>query len=180
METKMRVYGEDRAFNDWLRTNPRLPSRPTQGVGINISDVDSLLDIVHRYYRGKNRNHQQLMFLETKRRDLSQWDEKQFQKECVNQLDTLSKLHLCNKGDRVFEDEAGEKHIRNYGVSILVMDADTPPEATGMLWGRFKWTSQITIFDQLHWVKLQGVQQLEKLLRFEISPDFGLHGDNNG
>ena len=61
--------------------------------------------------------------------------EKTYQDKNVSQLDTLSKMHLCLKGDYQFEDERGEKFMINHGVSFLVMNDSTPAEANALWWG---------------------------------------------
>jgi hypothetical protein len=169
METKQRVFGSDQPFNNWIRSNKNISA--TKGFGMQ--DVDSLLNVWHKHSENGNRDRQHLMMIETKVYH-HQWGEATYQERNVSQLDTLSKMHLCLKGDYQFADERGEKFMRNHGVSFLVMNAPTPPESTAMWWGRFKWTSHIQIFDQLTWLRLEGVEQLESLLRFEIDPDFGL------
>ena len=169
MNTKARVHGSDAPFNNWIRNNKSISA--TKGFGMQ--DVDSLLNIWHKHSEKGSRTRQHLMLIETKTYQ-SAWTPKSYQERNVSQLDTLSKLHLCCKGEYVFADGLGEKWLRNHGVSFLVMDADTPSESTVLHWGRFKWTSHITIFDQLHWLQLDGVDQLEDLLRFEIDPDFGM------
>ena len=172
MNTKARVHGSDAPFNDWIRNNKSVSSEK----GYCLEDVDSCLFAWHKYSANGSRSRQQIMLIETKRYT-SSWSAETYQKQNTPQLDTFSKLHLCCKGTYEFTDEAGDKLLRNHGVSFLVMDADTPPASSVMYWGRFKWISSIQIFDQLQWVQLEGVEQLEALLRFEIDPDFGLTGE---
>lgn len=172
METKQRVYGSDQPFNNWIRNNKSISASK----GFGMQDVDCLLNVWHKHSENGNRERQHLMMIETKVYRF-QWGEKTYQDKNVSQLDTLSKMHLCLKGDYQFEDERGEKFMINHGVSFLVMNDSTPADATALWWGRFKWTTHIQIFDQLKWVRLEGAEQLEALLRFEIHPDFGLTGD---
>ena len=170
MNTKSRVYGSDAPFNNWIRNNNSISA--TKGFGMQ--DVDCLLNIWHKHSEQGNRDKQHMMMIETKVYT-SPWTPQQYQDRNVSQLDTLSKLHMTCCGVDKFSDERGEKTLCNHGVSFLVMDADTPAESKEIYWGRFKWVGKkIEIFNQLHWHKLDGVNHLEDLLKFNLHPSFGL------
>ena len=170
MNTKARVYGSDQPFNGWIRDNQNISA--TKGFGMQ--DVDSLLNVWHKHSAAGNREKQHMMLIETKVYT-SPWTPQQYQDRNVSQLDTLSKLHMSCRGVHEFSDERGEKTLINHGVSFLVMDSDNPTDSNELYWGRFQWNEkEIEIFNQLHWEKLDGVNQLEDLLCFNLIPSFGL------
>lgn len=170
MNTKARVYGSDESFNQWIRQNKNIAASK----GFGMQDVDCLLNIWHKHSDGGKRENQYMMMIETKIYR-SPWTPQQYQDRNVSQLDTLSKLHMSCLGVHKFSDEAGEKILCNHGVSFLVMDADTPLNSKELYWGRFQWAGKdIEIFNQLHWEKLDDVNHLEDLLKFNLHPSFGL------
>lgn len=143
--TRMRVFGSDKPFCDWVRHCRFLPSSSFE-FGVCIDDVDL---IVHVYKTPVDavgtREVQSLMFLEVKTRG---------GELLMHQQDTLKKLNWFR----------GIKNgVRHFGVSVLKMSGTTPIKSQNIWWGRFK-------NDSLAYRKID-VATLIELLKFNMHPD---------
>lgn len=150
---KDRMYGEDKAFLEWCRKNPLLPTQD-DFCGIAITDVDFC---IHRFKSDVDgtgtRKVQSMMEVEVKTR---------CGKVSPSQEDTLRKKHLCTKP----EIQLNGQTIQNYGVAILRVNGTTPEDSTQMIWCRFDPKPPHALLRS--WVT---VDELTAFLRFDRHPD---------
>lgn len=149
-----RVFGTDPDFCAWLRKQRKeLPSY-SRNIGFVASDVDLL---VHRYLTAVDgvgsREIQAMMMLEVKSRN---------GRPNQSQADTLYKWHLLSNTQQ----SVGNSLVWGFGVSILSMSGTDPDNSGRLEWGRFKSFANGSIY-----YRSINLDQLYKLLRFELHPD---------
>src|SRR5574343_241043 len=133
-------------FSDWLRNNPRLDSR---NYSLSATDCDMWVHKFKNIVDGRaDRQLQCIMLVEVKTR-LAAVE--------FAQRDTLGLVNaLMRRGDRmVARNERGDRfRVRSFGVHFLQMSGACPTDSEAILWDG-------------HAV---SVQQLERILRFELHP----------
>lgn len=153
--TRERIYGSDTEFCAWMREQKELPSFG-KDFGMSASDNDVT---IHRYMASVDglgsREVQALMQIEIKTRAA---------KPSFSQIDTLSKLNLF-AGER----KTKERHIRFFGVFVLVLSGTSPSDSENMWWGRIPKESIVKDASHLSWTNI-CLSQLISLIRFDIHP----------
>lgn len=154
--TRKRIFGEDKPFCDWIRSQEDLDSES----GFVATDSDL---IIHRYMtvcdkageRGtvQTREVQAMMLVEVKTRDGEPTD---------SQRDTLAKFNMF----------AGPKktdsfYLRNMGVAFVSLSGTTPENSERIRWGRFLFNDDPY---KILWREITK-NQLIDLLSFAIHPD---------
>ena len=133
-------------FSDWLRRNPRLDSKD---YNLSASDCDMLVHRFKNIVDGRaDRQLQCIMLVEVKTRLAAAG---------FAQRDTMRLVNtLMRKGDRmVAKNERGERfRVRSFGVHFIRMSGTCPTDSEVMYWDD-------------HSI---SVEQLERVLRFEIHP----------
>lgn len=148
-----RIHGSDVPFMAWCRSNPHLPAAGQQ-CGWVQTDVDAF---IHRYLHlidgVGTRELQAMMEVEVKT-----WGAM----PSPSQEDTLRKKHLTTRN----QVRLGRQVIRNFGVTVVSMDATTPDDSSVIKWCRFRdkpphdlIVAEVTAFE------------LVELLRFDRNPD---------
>lgn len=149
--TRMRVFGEDKPFLDWVRNRKDIPSSSAI-CGVGVADVDAFF---HRYLMAVDeigtREVQALMHVEVKTRN---------GRPTGSQVDTFWKLHAF-RGAQII----GGRYVRNFGSSFLVLSGETPDDSDSIQWGRFVGSTR-----EIRYIPID-IKQLIALLRFDIHPD---------
>ncbi len=144
---RMRVFGEDKPFCDWMRRNSNLSSSHFVA-----TDVDLL---VHTYRDrvdgGRSRTVQSIQIIEVKTRNGNVLE---------SQRDTLWKLHLSRKNNAV---EVDGNVVINCGVSFVKLSGTSPDDSEHIEWGRFK------INGSIKW-RTVDVEKMELLISMEHDP----------
>src|SRR5262245_56893943 len=152
---RQRMFGADVPFMAWLRSQQKeLPSY-SANVGFMATDIDLF---IHRYMTEVDsvgtREIQALMQIEVKTHNGMPHD---------SQRDTMAKVHACCPFREVKYDR---QILRHFGVSFLLLSNTTPDDSEEIIWGRF---------DNLPNQNIKRtpitIEQLFKLLRFELHPD---------
>lgn len=156
MSTKVRMYGEDTPFGDWLRSNRRIPSNSLD-CGVVASDVDMTVMRYKRKETGKV--IQSIMQVEVKTR-MSECD---FAQSCI--MSSLSAF----SGVRSFRDRT----LINYGVCFIHMSGTSPLDSDVIRWRRFPWFKHDKKKEfgaaEMRDTAI-NVSTLESILRFDLHP----------